>query len=108
MKIRDDVVIVSKNMEQVTWLNRRGIYGKLKPTIHPEDAIGKHIIGAVPLQIAEKAKTVSIIDCKPMGLLKTKDMSTEQLEANGAKLKTYVIIPCNEDQSKELFNGFSY
>lgn len=93
MKTRDDVIIVTKNLEQIKWLNEQGIYGKVKDFIAPKDAIGKHIVGVVPYIVACNAIDVTIIDCKALGKIKSKDMSSEQLYAQGAKLRTYKVIP---------------
>lgn len=93
MKIREDTIIVTKNLEQIKWLNNHGVYGKVKDFISPKDAIGKHIIGVVPYIVASNAIDVTIIDCKPLGKIKSKDMSSEQLETQGARLRTYKVIP---------------
>ena len=93
MKIRDDVIIVTKNLEQIKWLNSQGIYGKVKEYITAKEATGKHIVGVVPYVIAAQAIDVTVIDCKAIGKIKSKDMSSEQLESQGAKLRTYKVIP---------------
>ncbi len=93
MKTRDDTIIVTKNIEQIKWLNQHGIFGKVKDHITPKEAAGKHIVVAVPYVIAVEARDVTVINCRPLGNIKSKDMSSEQLEAQNAELKTYRIIP---------------
>ncbi len=93
MKTRDDTIIVTKNLEQIKWLNQHGIFGKVKDHITPKEAAGKHIVGAVPYVIAVEARDVTVINCRPLGNIKSKDMSSEQLETQNAELKTYRIIP---------------
>lgn len=87
----EDVIIVTKNLDQIKWLNNHGIFGKIKSKVTAEEAKGKHIIGPVPYIIAAVAKDISLIDCKPMGKIKSKDMSAKQLEAQGAELRTYKV-----------------
>lgn len=93
MIISEDTIIVTKNIEQIKFLNRHGIYGKVKDHITPKEASGKHIVGVVPYIIAAEALDVTVINCPPIGNIKSKDMSSEQLEAQNAKLKTYRVIP---------------
>ena len=89
----EEVIIVSNNLEHLKWLNNHGITGKVKSHIDVKEAAGKHIIGPVPYIIAAVAKDITIIDCKPMGKIKSKDMTANQLEAQGAELRTYKVIP---------------
>ena len=91
MKNRDDTIIVTKNLEQIKWLNRHGIFGKVKDHITPKEAAGKHVVGAVPYVIAVEARDVTVINCRPLGNIKSKDMSSEQLEAQNAELITYRV-----------------
>ena len=93
MKTRDDTIIVTKNIEQIKWLNRQGIFGKVKERVSPKEAAGKHIIGVVPYVVAVEARDVTVINCRPLGSIKSKDMSSEQLEAQNAELVTYRVIP---------------
>ncbi len=93
MKRRDDTIIVTKNLAQIEWLNRHGIFGKVKDHITPREATGKHLVGAVPYVIAVEACDVTVINCRPLGKIKSKDMNSDQLEAQKAKLITYKVIP---------------
>ena len=93
MKTRDDVIIVTKNLEQIKWLNNHGIYGKVKEFVTVKEATGKHIVGVVPFIVAAAAIDVTVIDCKALGKIKSKDMSSEQLTAQGAQLRTYKVMP---------------
>lgn len=93
MKKHADTIIVTKNPEQIKWLNRKGIHGILKDHITPMEAAGKHIIGAVPYVIAVEACDVTVINCRPLGEIRSKDMTSEQLEAQNAELKTYRVLP---------------
>ena len=93
MKSKDDVIIVTKNLNQMKWLKNHGITGKIKSYISIDEAAGKHIIGAVPYVVGAAALDVTLIDCKPIGTIKSKDMTSEQLEAQNAELRTYRVIP---------------
>ena len=94
-----ETIIVTRHPGLVEWLEKRGITGKVKPSVTVNDIRGKHVIGALPAHIAQHAKYITSVDYICPFEKRGQDLSADELDALGAKLFDYRVIPVVYNQA---------
>ena len=92
-----DLIVVSRHPAAIQFikeeLRSRGFDAELVPVIAqatPEDVVGKHVIGNLPMQLASHALCVTAIEFEipPRGL----EYTLGDMRLAGARLTTYVVL----------------
>lgn len=95
-------IIVTRHQGLVEWLARRGISGEVHQSVTARDVDGKHVIGALPAHIAQYALYVTSVDYVCPFEKRGQDLSADDLDAMGAKLFSYKVIPVVQAEHKTI------
>ena len=101
---KEDTIIVTRHKGLVEWLNRYGITGEVKASVTPDDIRGKHVIGALPAHIAKDAFCVTSVDYICPFEKRGQELTADELEALGAKLFTYVVVPIVDSDPTDMMD----
>ena len=86
-------LIVTRHKGLVEWLERQGITGEVKASVTADEVRNKHVIGALPAHIAQYAFYMTSVDYFCPLEKRGKELTADDLEAYGAKLFDYKVIP---------------
>lgn len=84
--------IITRHQPLVDWLAQKGITGDVIEHATPENVIGRHVIGALPMHLAALAEKISVVDLPGVSRgQRGNELSVDEMNAAGARLKTYVV-----------------
>lgn len=90
-------LIVTRHAGAVEWLRMRGIEGEVIEHATPGQVRGRHVYGILPLGLAVEASSVTAIDVPDLRPEdRGRDLSPEEMDAAGARLRTYVVLTGGE------------
>ncbi len=96
----ENIIIVTRHVGTVEWLNKQGVYGKLTSHARPDDVRGNIIIGNPPLHLAYLARRVGIVDLPNLPTrLRGRELSANQMERYGAKITWYTVTRDDDEES---------
>ena len=96
----ENIVIVTRHVGTVEWLNKQGVHGRLVSRARPNDVIGNIVIGNPPLHLAYLARRVGIVDLPDLPTrLRGRELSADQMERYGAKITWYTVTRDEDEGS---------
>lgn len=89
---KDELVIVTHHQGLVDWLNEQGYNGNVINHATPQDVLGKHVIGKLPMYMAAIAQSITQVHIPNLPEhMWGEELTSNDLTNHGAYMRTYIV-----------------